>query len=203
MFLFLPKPVNGISLSTLQKNKYSQVRVGESTEFTVLFWNSEKSSFPVELSVESLSKNLSVFITPNKFTIEPSLVTELPAEAGKEYVDTRQGLMKATPVRIIVKPSDNAVLGEYDIYVKTIVGSPKLGISTLLERTFKFTVNVTSPPTFSEQLSKITGRISETVKDVSNKITGMVTTGPATNLVLLIIVIIVLAFVIWFIRFRK
>ncbi len=199
--LFLPT-VHSINLSTLRKNKYSRVRIGESTELTVLFWNSEDLSFPIELNVKQVSKNLSVLITPKLFIIEHSLVTQFPAEAGKEYVDTPQGLMKATPVRIIIKPSNNAGLGEYDVYIKATAGSPGAGVTTLLERTFKLTVNVTSPPTFSEKLSEITGGVTETTKDITSRITGMIPAGSTTDLTLLIISIIILAFILWLIRFR-
>ena len=195
--------VHSINLSTVKKNEYSTVRIGESAQFTILFWNIEESSFPIELSVKQASENLSVIIIPESFVIEPSLVTQFPAERGKEYVDTSQGLMEATPVRVLVKPSNSAGLGEYEVYVKAVVKSPEVGIITpQLEKTFKFTVNVTSPLTFSERLSKTIGGLAETVKDIPSRITGMVPAETATNWILLIISIIIIAFFIWFKRFR-
>jgi len=197
--LFLPI-VEPINLSTIQKNQYSQVRIGESTEFIVLFWNTENYTFPIELSVKQAPENFSIIIRPEKFMIEPSLVNSLPAEADKEYVDTPKGLMKAFPVRIIVKPSSSATSGEYDIYVKVEAISTEAGIITpVLEKTFKFTVKVISPLTLSERVSKITGDVINTIKDVPNKITGMVTAESTTSWTLLIIFIIVLALLIWFI----
>lgn len=135
--LFLPI-VQSINLSTIQKNQYSEVRIGESVELIVLFWNSENYSFPIELSIRQASRNLSVVIRPESFVIEPSLITHFPAEKDKEYVDTSQGLMEATPVKIIVKPFSSAAVGEYEVYVKAVAISPEEGIMPRLEKTFKF-----------------------------------------------------------------
>jgi hypothetical protein len=200
-FLIFPT-VRSISLSTIQKNKYSNVRIGESTEFIILFWNPEESSLPIELRLKQISNDLSVIIVPKSFIIEPSLVTKFPAKPGKEYVDTPGGLMEATPVRVIIKPSDNADLGRHDIYVGAIAGSPREGVSTFLEKTLKFSVNVTSPPTIFERLGEITGRIAEATEDVTSRITGMAPAGSVIDLTLLVVSVIVLAFVVWFTRFR-
>jgi len=199
--LFLPV-VQSINLSTIQKDTYSQVRIGESAEFIILFWNTEDYPFQIELSVKQASEDLSFIIRPKEFMIEPSLVTTPSTEKGKEYVNTPQGLMEATPVSIIIKPSNSADLGEHDVHIKAVAKSPETGITPLLEKTFKFTVNVTGPPSLSERFRKITSGVTETVKDVSSKITGMVSAGPVTNWILLIISIIVLVLIVWFIRFR-
>lgn len=202
IFLIIQTFVHGISMSSFVEKDLKQVEKGGTTQFDILFWNPSSNPFRIRLRAIEVPEELIVIIIPNDFMLNSSLVTKFPADKGKHYMNTQYGLMETTPVKVIVKVPKMMELKNYDVFVKATAGNPSRGISTLLEKTFKFTVEVTSPPTLSEGLGETTGRISETIGDISSGITGMTAAGPATNLVLLIISVILLAFVIWFIRFR-
>lgn len=199
--LFLPI-VQSINLSTIQKNKYSQVMIGESTEFIILFWNTENYSFPIELSVKQAPEEFSVLIRPEKFMLEPSYTDQSSTGGSREYVNTPQGIVLVTPVKIIVKPSNSVEVGEYDIYVRTVSRSTETGITPILEKTLKFTVNVTNPSIF-ERLNKITGRVTEEVGGILDRITGMTISDYTTNLMILLIPVVILLLVLLFKKFKK
>jgi hypothetical protein len=104
-----------------------------------------------------------------------------------------------------VKVPKTVELGDYDIVVTATVGNSGIGVAALLEKNFKFTVNVTTPSFFETTtiLKTTTEVTTQPSEGEGQKITGMLVFGKLTNFILLIISIIVLVFVIWFIRFRK
>jgi len=190
--------IQAINLSTLQKNNYSRVKPGETTEFTILFWNVEDSAFSISLKVTQAPEDMIVIIRPKEFMLNSSEDIE---SSDVEYINTQNGIFKAIPVRILVKAPKE--LGEYNIIISAAAGEPGSGISSLLEKKFKFTVDVVTPSFFETTTTEgITTTQPKVNESISQRITGMVTAGPLTDFILLIISIIVLAFVIWFIRFR-
>lgn len=189
-------------MAAFTEKDHMSVSRGETTEFLIFFWNPEDEPFPVKLKATQVSEELVVIIQPNDFMLNSSLVTGLPAEKGRIYVNTEQGMMMTTPVRILVKVPRTMEPGSYDVVVTATVGSPSEAVSTFLEKNFKFTVDVTSL-TFSESLSKTGEGLISGISDIGKGITGMFAAAAPTDFILLIISLIILAFVIWFIRFRK
>jgi hypothetical protein len=193
-------------MAAFSDNNYAKVNRGETTEFIIFFWNPENEPFPVRLRATEVPEGLIVIITPNDFMLNSSLVTEFSVEKGDHYVNTQYGLMKTTPVRVLVKLPKTLELKSYDIVITATVGNPSSGVSALLEKKFKFTVDVVSQGIFETTQPETTTEVTTTRPTVGNEtqgITGMFVAGRLTDLILLLISIIVLAFVIWFIRFRK
>ena len=201
IFLLSQNIVQTINLSAIQKDNYSKVSQGGTTEFTILFWNVENSPFPINLKVTQAPENMVIIIKPNEFILNSSESIE---SSDIEYISTQNGIIKTFRVRVIVKIPEGMELGEHDIIISATAGEPKTGVSTLLEKKFKFTVDVVHP-SFFESTTTIKGitTTQPTEGNVLQGVTGMVTSGYLTDFMLLIISIIALAFVIWFVRFRK
>jgi len=193
--------VHGLSMAAFTENNYASVNRDETAQFFIFFWNPEDEPSPVRLKATQTSEELVVIIKPDDFMLNSSLVTEFPAEKDRNYVNTEQGLMMTTPVKVLVKVPRAMEPGTYDMVVTATAGNPSEAVSTFLEKNFKFTVNVTSLA-FFESLVQTGKDITSGITDAFKGITGMAPAGPATDFTLLIILIIVLAFFVWFIRFR-
>jgi len=201
LVLLLGGIVQAAGFGSSQKNTYSQVKKGETAEFTILFWNVKDSSIPINLKVRQVPEDMPVIIRPDEFILNSSKVTEFPAESGKDYVNTQYGLMRTTPVRVLVKVPDDTEEGEYEVLIDAVAGESITGISTLLEKTFKFSVNVTSL-TFFERLSKVPEKLISGISDIGKGITGMFTTPADSRIVLIILIIIGISVVFWIIYKR-
>ena len=208
-FLFLQNIALGLTLSATLENKEFQVYPGETAKFTILFWNVENSPNIIKLRIRQVSGNMSVMLEKEEFTINPSKVTSFPAEKGREYMDTKYGLMLTTPVDVLVNVSESVEPGSYNIYVTATAGKPGSGISTRLEKTFKLTVNVTESPkpeiiqTISKIVDALTDKLTETSKDLTQKITGMSTAATANvNVILLFLSIISILVIAWWVYKR-
>jgi hypothetical protein len=135
-----------------------------------------------------------VIINPKELTLDYSKVTTFPAERGRHYVDTKQGLMKTTPVDVLVKVPKTFEPGEYDVYVNIVAGEITSGVSTLFEKTLKFTVKVIS---YRPKSTTTTIKI-EKEPVTADKITGMITrTFFNPYLIFITLLVIVILFVVW------
>ena len=186
--------VQAISFGTTSEGTYAEVLRGETGKFTILLWNSENASFPVRFNVFQIPNGLTVIINPRELKLNYSKVTTFPAEGGRHYVQTKQGLMKTTPVDVLVKVPNNFQSGEYDIYINIVAGEITTGVSTLFEKTLKFTVKVIS---YRPKTTTTTIKI-EKEPVAPEKITGMVT-RPFFDIrtILIILFIIAILFVFW------
>lgn len=186
--------VQAISLGTTSEGTYAEVLRGETAKFTILLWNSENASFPVRFNIFQIPNGLTVIINPKELKLNYSKVTTFPAERGRHYIDTKQGLMKTTPVDVLVKVPNNFQIGEYDIYINIVAGEITAGVSTLFEKTLKFTVKVIS---YRPKSTTTTIKIVEEPVTV-DKITGMVTrTFFNPYLIFITLLVIVILFVVW------
>ena len=177
------------------ENPVSSARRGETVEFTILFWNSQDSSIPIQLRAKSVPDGMFVLIFPDYFLLNYSKVTKFPAEKGKIYINTQQGLMKTFPVKVLVKVSKEVELGNYDVYVDAIAGKSSKGISTLLEKNFKLTVNVVS---FKETTTSSIQEEVNVTKSFWRRITGKFTTPSYLPIFLMIMIaIFVLSWIIY------
>ncbi len=194
-FLLFQAKSHALGFEASLENSISSARRGETAEFTILFWNSQNSSIPIQLRAKSVPDGMSVLIFPDYFLLNYSKVTKFPAERGKTYINTKQGLMKTFPVKVLVKVSKKVELGKYDVYIDAIAGKSSKGISTLLEKNFKLTVNVVS---FKETTtSSIQERVNVT-KNLWRRITGKFTTPSYLPIFLMIMVaIFVLSWIIY------
>lgn len=193
----------GISMAAFTENNHALVNRDETAEFFILFWNPENGPFPIRLKATEVPEGLVVIIKPNDFMLNSSLVTEFPAEKGRNYVNTKQGLMMTTPVKVLVKVPKTIEPGSYNVVVTATAGSPSEVVSTLLEKKFKFTVNVTSL-TFSENLSKTTEKLTSGLSDVGKKITGMFAAADIDPRIALLTSVVIGIFVVsWVVYKRK
>ncbi len=179
--LFLQVEVQAVGLGTLVKNTRSQMMREQTIKFTILLWNPENSSFPVKLRAIQVPEGLSIIISPKEFIMNSSMLDGHSAESENEYVNTPYGLMKTTPVDVLVKTSKSINSGEYNFYVNLAAGNPTTGISPIFDKTIKFDVKVvdyiitkqvtTTVQKTEEKTKKETSQsVNETVKE---KITGM------------------------------
>jgi hypothetical protein len=199
-------------MAAFSENNYAKVNRGETAQFFIYFWNPEEESSPVRVKATEVPEGLSVIITPNDFMLNSSLVTEFPAEKGRNYISTNQGLMMTMPVKVLVKVPKSMKLGGYNLVITATSGNPSKMVSSVLEKKFKFTVDVVTPSFFEKTPTigktnqpKGNESLSQQPKgneSLSQRITGMFAAAQSTDFILIIISIIILAFVIWFIRFR-
>ena len=176
------------------QNSISSVMKGETAEFTILFWNVVNSSIPIQLKARKVPDGISVFFVPDHFLLNYSKVIKFPAEKGRVYIYTREGLFMTTPVKVLAKVSNKMEEGNYSFYVDAIGGRPSSGISTVLVKSFKLTVRVTSfkPTTTIPQ--------HEIIPNILQRITGKAITPSSTFpllFTLLLISIFVLSWLIY------
>ena len=107
--------VYGMSMAAFTENNHASVKRGETVVFSILFWNPENEPFPVRLKATQVPEELVVIIKPNDFMLNSSLVTEFPAERGRNYINTEQGMMMTTPVKVLVKAPRTMEPGDYDV----------------------------------------------------------------------------------------
>jgi hypothetical protein len=175
--LFLQVEVQAVGLGTLVKNTRSQMMREQTIKFTILLWNPENSSFPVKLRAIQVPEGLSIIISPKEFIMNSSMLDGHSAESENEYVNTPYGLMKTTPVDVLVKTSKSINSGEYNFYVNLAAGNPTTGISPIFDKTIKFDVKVVdyiitkqAATTVQKTKKETSQSVNETVKE---KITGM------------------------------
>ncbi|MDI6826319.1 MAG: hypothetical protein QMD36_03975 [Candidatus Aenigmarchaeota archaeon] len=194
--MLLQSSVQAISLGTTTEGTFSEVLRGETAKFTILLWNPENTSFPVKFNVVKAPKGLTVITNPKELKLNCSRVNTFPAEGGRHYVQTKQGLMTTTPIDVLVKVPRTFEPGEYDVYVNLVAGEITTGISTLLEKTLKFTVKVIA---YRPELTTTTIKIEEKPIPIE-KITGLVIktfSNPRTIFIALLVIAIL--FVLWII----
>ena len=186
--------VQAISLGTTTEGTHAEVLRGETAKFTILLWNSENISFPIRFKVFQAPNGLTVIITPKELNLNYSKVTTFPTEEGRHYVQTKQGLMKTTPVDLLVKVPKSFDLGEFDVYVNLVAGEITTGVSTLFEKNLKFTVKII---TYRPESTTTTIKIEE--KPISiEKITDLTTKNIFNpNTIFIALLVIAILFVIW------
>jgi hypothetical protein len=193
LILLFQSTAQAISLGTTTEGSYSEVLRDETAKFTILLWNSENISYPVKIRATQVPKGLILTIDPKELMLDYSKVTTFPAERGKHYVDTKQGIMKTTPINVLVKVPKNFDPGTYDVYVNIVAGKTTTGVSTFLEKNLKFTLNViTYRPRTTTSI-----KAGETPIGIE-KITGAFS-GAFSGLyaVLIVLLVIAILFVIW------
>jgi hypothetical protein len=199
-FILLPIAVQSINLGVLQKNTESNVRRGETAEFTIFFWSIEDSPSLIKLRVKESPENMSVIIKPDEFLLNSSTGDYSGGE--REYVNTPQGLKLMTPVKILAKVSEKIKYGDYVLSVVVTAGQPQGGVSTVIEKTFLLEVHVVSVG-FFEKVEEGVEKTSGLISDVIKKITGMVSAvAEGNNILLLFASAIVIIVVYWMIKRR-
>ena len=195
-----------ISLGTIPKNDYAETRQGETAEFTILFWNTGDSSYKVVLKPDQLPEGWSIITKPEDFILYPTKPVSPPYDEG-EYVSLPSGVIKAFPVKLLVKTSELSEPSEYIVSVVATAGNVGKDISVLQERVFKLKVNLIKNPTFFERIAeplKLIGKkTTEESKNIGKGITGgFSNVSKYPNIVFLIGFLIILASI-WFIYKRK
>lgn len=171
--LVFPPLVQAINLGSILKTNYAEVRKGETAMFKALFWNTDDSSLPIELTMKQAPEGWVVIIRPNDFTLNQSKPENPPYEKGVEYMNLQNTIIRTTPVDLFVKVSKSAKQGEHEVIINVNAGKTTGGISILTERNLKFTVNVVKGSRPKEMETPNFTALSE---DISNKLTGMVST---------------------------
>lgn len=195
-FIIFPTIAQAMSLSTLQKKNFAEIKQGETAEFTVLFWNIEEP-IPISLKLKRAPDNWVIIIKPQEFSLNKSKIG--PPYDGDEYIGIPGiGDVEVFPVKVSVNVPKSASLGKYETFVTVRAGEPSSGISILQERTFKFTIYVKKVPTFFETTGKTLTDALNTIaasgKEVVNKLTGMFSSFDSLTISLLSIIIILIVF---------
>lgn len=127
-----------VDMGFVIKNDFSKINFDESAKFTVLFWNTDKESYDIELS-SKIPEDWIIFFEPNNFVLNET--------TGKEYIKLpyQSDYTRATPIDIIVKPPSYAKPGNYTISVKAKYTLPQNGISLSQERLFNLSVEIANP----------------------------------------------------------
>lgn len=131
--------VYATNMGTVAKNDFVKIEISESAKFKILFWNVENESYQVKLYVKEIPENWIAIIEPNNFILNSSV--------GKEYIKlpyTTENI-KATPIDVIVKPTNSAKPGKYEIVITANSESPSSEISLSQGRLFKFIVEIENP----------------------------------------------------------
>jgi hypothetical protein len=185
-FILIEGLVNALSIGTLVDNYYAETNKGSTVEFVVKVWNVEKDSLSVSFNVLQNDGNLPVFITPNDFILNYS--GDMPNEKGTEYVNSDFGLMKVTPVRILVNVPSSIEYNDYTILISVTGGKPTSGISIFLESKLKFVVRVTP---YAPTTIQITTKETKT-----NDITGLFISASKNRLIFPVMLIVIIILVI-------
>jgi len=140
--ILLASKAYAINLGSVAKNNFAETSSGESTKFTMLFWNAESKSYDVRLSVKEYPKDWIVIVDPAEFVLDKSV--------GEEYVSLPYSNenVKAKVVNIYVKPDKDSKPGDYSVVVKaeTILKQNEInGVTIVPERLFKFEVSLKGP----------------------------------------------------------
>jgi len=200
IILVIPTVIQAISLGTVLKRNYVEVRKGETAKFTALFWNTENSSFPVKLTVKEAPIGWIVIIRPDEFTLKQSKPENPPYEKGVEYMNLQNKIIKTTVVEILARVPNSAKQGEYKVIVNTNAGKTPGGISVLTERNFKFTVNVIKG---SKSKGGEVPSFTALSEDINDKLTGMASAvTEQSNVLLLFISVIVCIGASWIVKRR-
>jgi len=194
--LFTLSSVQAVSLGVIKKNDYVEIKAGETKILTVLFWNTEKAT-QINLRTKQRPEDWNVFIRPDNFILNQSEPESPPFDKDVEYMNLPEGIVRTYPVKVYVNVPRSAKPGIYEVLISTNTGNPSGGITVSLERTLKFTVNVT------EIVKTIPQRVLELSKETMDKLTGMASAVSEQGNVLLIFVSAVIVIGIsWFIKRR-
>lgn len=169
MFLLLSNIVKAFGV--MQSSSYVEVPSGGTAKFVIFVWNEINCSIPVEIKLRNTPKDFLVYIIPNKLVLNFSKTT-VPTK-DTEYVNTKFGLMKTTPINVLVNVPSSAKPGNYSILIDILAGSSTTGISALIEKTIKFDLNV--QPRLGESSEQIkTIEIKERNLHTANETAGRI-----------------------------
>jgi len=188
MFVLLLIPlVYSFNFGTVPKNDYKSIEQGESTQFTILFWNLGDTSYPVNVRLVSDLPSWDIIVRPQEFVLNPTSVVNPPYGDGEYMKVSGRGIVKAETLRLFVKTPNDVEPGLYDLNLVATAGDPQGQVSVLQERQFKLTVEVKRSPTILERTYeslKLTGeKIGQEADKVKNSMTGMLTAIPLNSLV--------------------
>lgn len=128
---------NAFDLGVLQKAKQAEIPINGEHIFTVLFWNTDNSSYPVKI-IPREQEDLLIFCNPCEFVLNQSKFG--PPYENAEYVSLPSGDFSTYPVKILVKPRPTARFKEYDVLIDIIAGNFTGGISIVQKKTLSFKV---------------------------------------------------------------
>lgn len=168
IFIFLILLSSGayaINLGSVTRNSFAEISNGESTKFTMLFWNMESESYSVRLLVKDSPKDWVVIIDPDEFMLNKS--------TGEEYINLPYSNenVKAKVVNIFVKPDSSSKPGKYSVTIKAetdLNQNESNELSVIPERLFTFEINLkgfTTPDNIVESKVKIPTDEIETKND--------------------------------------
>jgi len=196
LILLIPSVVQAISLGVVQKSNFVEVDPGNTVQFTMLLWNRESFSYPVTLEKKQVPDGWVVLIRPNDFVLDPSKRGP-PYDEG-EYIGLPDiGDIRTEPIKVYVNVPDSVEPGKYDVVVNMKAGSPTKGVSVMMEKNLKFTVEVKgSRPEESESAEPMT-----IINDTVDKITGKVLVAKEKeNILFFVAIVLVVIFFLWLIR---
>ena len=181
LILLTLSTVQATSLGVIKRSDYVEIKSGETKILKLLLWNTEKTT-QLNLKVKQLPEKWNIFIRPNNFMLNKSKPESPPFDKDVEYLNLPEGIVKTYPVKVYVNIPRSAEPGIYEVLISANTGNPSKGISVSLERTLRFTVNVTG------RVKTMPQRFLEPSDDTIEKLTGMASAVTEQGNVLLIFV---------------
>ena len=103
IFMLLPITFS-FNFGTVPKTNYQTIKQGESTQFTILFWNLGESSYPVNIELKSEFKGWEIIVRPQNFILEPTSTVQPSYNDGEYYEIPGKGIIKTTPLMPLAMP---------------------------------------------------------------------------------------------------
>ncbi len=171
--------VYSFNFGTVPKNNYEKIQQGQSTHYTILFWNLGQSSYPVSVEMLTELPGWDIIVRPQNFILKPTSTAKPPYGDG-EYIEIpERGIVEVETLRVFVKTPNYVEPGTYELVLVARAGDLTDQVSVLQEREFKLKLEVEKNPTVFERTYeslKLTGKkVVERSKEVKNTATGMVT----------------------------
>lgn len=208
LFLLLPSLGICFNLGFVPKSNYQTVERGESTQFTILFWNIGDNKYDVKIQPKNIPEKWKILITPSSFSLEDIKISQPPYEEGEYISIPEKGYVKAKEIRVFIKVSDDTAPGKYDIFFDVLAGDQKEQISVIQGREFKLTIEVVGQEKVVKKVEKalklVGDKINQETIRMKKGITGLsIKVYPRTIGLILILSLISIILVFLAVRFLK
>lgn len=176
MLLVMASCCHALSMGSLVKENNIKINENETARFDILFWNANSEPYEVELIKKYVPENITIIISPDKFSLDKS--------DGSEYIYLSSGLVKATPVSVVVIP-EKSVNGKYNITIVERVLAHKDGMLFLPESSINLFLEIGKTPEYKENVVNLV---------IENKETAEQTVKNNNNFYIIIILLIIIIF---------
>jgi uncharacterized membrane protein len=152
-FMLLTSGAYAMSMGSLVRNGVDSISSNESAMFTIIFWNAGSDTYEVVLNPRSVPEGWAAVIEPKDFYLNSS--------SGNEYISLPYigEPVKATVVKVIIKPTFSAPTGKYNVTVTAVSKYPGSDIGFSQERVFNLVVDFSNHVVFENHSQKTSATI--------------------------------------------